>query len=189
MSLRANSGFSTTFTRSSTSILYEAGVTYDKVVKAVTSGVIALLLVLSLLISYLAYMYGDQLSLILTILLITDCSIIMVPYLFAPRAFSITSKGILIKRLIGGILIPFDDVLSVRRVKVGLGARLFGSGGLYGYYGLFYVSGLGRVWMYATDKDKLLLIKTRKGKNYIVSPSDPAMFMERLKVMNVNVEG
>ncbi len=96
------------------------------------------------------------------------------PYLFAPRRFVIDSYGIEINRLIGTLRIPWNSVIEVKRY--GRISRtkdircIFGSSGLYGYFGLFWVKGLGWVNAYLTSLDDCVLIVAER-KKYLLSPS------------------
>ena len=100
--------------------------------------------------------------------------------LWAPRGFFIHGHTIIIRRMIGNKLI---------RVKGGLdylgplpkGIRLFGSGGFFGYFGLFKLKGLGRVWVYATRRVHLILVNDVSGKKFIISPDDVGKFMQVFK--------
>jgi len=171
--------------------LYEFKAPYDRLVKAITSALIAGLLALIAGFSYLALSEREIAGFIaLAIVIVITIPTLIIPYLYSPRAFGITVKGILVKRPLKSFLIPYEDIISVRRVSwTWKGIRLFASGGLYGYFGLFQISGLGRAWMYVTNRDKMLLIETKRGVKYIISPSDPQLFMEKLKSMGVTVEG
>jgi hypothetical protein len=59
-------------------------------------------------------------------------------------------------------------------------ARLGGSGGLYGYFGLFHIAGIGKTWMYVTNKDRVVYIQTKE-KQYAISPDNPDDFLLSLK--------
>lgn len=131
---------------SSIPALYEFKAPFDNLVKAVTSALVVGLITLASWISYLALNEGGWEGLVvLTIVLAVIIPIIVVPYLFSPRAFSITVNSILVKRPLRSFLIPYDDIVSVKRVAwTWRGIRLCASGGLYGYFGLFQIAGLGR---------------------------------------------
>lgn len=164
---------------------YKFGAPYDCVVKAVTGTVIVGLLALFAWISCLALSEGGLIGFTVLLSLITlYFLIVFLPYLFSPRGFILTTNGILIKRHLRSILIPYDEISDVRRVSWTWRAiRLGASGGLYGFFGLFRVKGLGRAWMYVTDRSKMIFIETKQGKKYIISPSDPQTFLERLKYL------
>jgi hypothetical protein len=55
--------------------------------------------------------------------------------------------------------------------------RTFGVGGLFGYYGWFYKKGAFRLW--ATRSDRLVEI-VAAGRRVVVSPDEPARFVEGL---------
>ncbi len=54
--------------------------------------------------------------------------------------------------------------------------RLWGSGGLFGYYGLFRTSTLGKCTWYATDRKKLVVLIAER-KTTIYSPDDIEGFL------------
>jgi len=108
-------------------------------------------------------------------------SILIIPYLFSRRGFSVTDNCIIIKRVIGDIKIPLKEIVEVKQLptitKIRL--RLLGSGGLYGYFGYFYIPDLGLVKMYATRLHDLLLVRCRDGM-YIISPEDTYSFIKEI---------
>ena len=93
----------------------------------------------------------------------------------------LTSTEVIIQRPIRNISIPYNQIIDINQLNwTWKGLRLGGSGGLYGYLGLFYLSNLGKVWMYVTNKNKMLLIKCVNSRNYIISP-DEADFLPTVK--------
>ena len=104
-------------------------------------------------------------------------AVLVIPCLWAPQGYILTNKRILIKRLIGDLTINFIEEPE-RWAWTWWGIRLFASGGLYGYFGLFSFKGIGRVWMYATNRHNLVLIKTSQGKKILLSPKDPEEFIK-----------
>ena len=57
--------------------------------------------------------------------------------------------------------------------------RMWGSGGLFGYYGLYYTAGLGKCTWYVTDRSKCVVVVTRD-KTVVVSPDDVEKFVTSL---------
>lgn len=107
--------------------------------------------------------------------------VLVIPFLFSPRGYMLTSTEVIIRRPIRSISIAYNQIIDVNQLNwTWKGLRLGGSGGLYGYLGLFYLSNLGKVWMYVTNKNKMLLIKCINGSNYIISP-DRADFLTTVK--------
>lgn len=175
------------------SVLYEFKAPYDRLVKTITYLVIALISALFASISYIALMEvgGDIGFLIPLLLAVLYCLIVFLPYLFSPRSYALTVKGILIKRPLKSILIPYNEVVFLKKISwtsILRSVRLWGSGGLYGFVGLFSVPNLGKVWMYVTDRSRMLLIETKKGVRYVISPSNPLMFIERIRALAPGIE-
>ena len=170
--------------------LHSSKASYDNFVRAITLTVIIGLIALMGFISYLAYIEGGTRGLaVLVITVIIIASVIVIPYLYSPREFIITTRGVLVKRLLKSFLIPMEDIAVVKKFSwTRRGIRLWASGGLYGFFGLFKISGLGRVWMYVTNRRNTILIETRRGVKYIISPDDPQAFMEKLRSLGVKVE-
>jgi hypothetical protein len=66
--------------------------------------------------------------------------LIVLSYAYSPRGYAIQEGSIVVKRLIGNARISLDDVRELRAADADdfRGCiRLFGDGGLFGYYGLF----------------------------------------------------
>jgi hypothetical protein len=57
--------------------------------------------------------------------------------------------------------------------------KTFGSGGLFGWFGLFHITEIGEVWIYARRTKDLILIKA--DKNYLLAPENPKEFMKNLR--------
>jgi hypothetical protein len=90
--------------------------------------------------------------------------------LLAPRAYVIEDGGLTVRRLLGAVRV--DGPLRVEPVeaKTLMGARLLGSGGLFGYQGLYRLDGAN----YAaalTARDRAVLVRGREG-GALVSPDD-----------------
>jgi len=164
---------------------FYAAASYDDVVKKVTAAVWILLVAESLFFIYLFSVVVSQTSLATMLrVFIPSISLIvlLVPYLFKPKGFRLASKGLRIERLLNTITVPYNQILDAQRGKwTWKAVRLGGSGGLYGYLGLFHLFGIGRVWMYTTNRHKMILIETKDGKKYAVSPENPEDFVSQLQ--------
>jgi hypothetical protein len=87
-----------------------------------------------------------------------------------------------IRRLIGNVRIPIAGIREVRiatRDDLSGSMRVFGSGGLFGYYGLFRNSKLGTSNWYVTDRSHSVVLVSDSG-TAIVSPDDSAGFIASL---------
>jgi hypothetical protein len=95
-------------------------------------------------------------------------------YAFSPRSYAIFGGSVLIKRLIGDIRIPLSEIREVRAADAedlrGC-IRVFGNGGLFGYYGKFRTSKLGICDWYVTQRSKSVIIAAGT-KVFVISPDD-----------------
>ena len=108
--------------------------------------------------------------------------IFLASYAWSPTGYSVVDGDVVIKRLIGNVHIPVAGIREVRmatRDDLRGSMRVFGSGGLFGYYGLFRNSKLGESRWYVTDRSHSLVLVSDSG-TAIVSPDDSAAFIAAL---------
>jgi hypothetical protein len=104
-------------------------------------------------------------------------------YAWSPRGYTVSGGSIRVRRLIGDACIPLADIREARPSKASdlTGAvRLFGSGGFFGYYGLFHTSGLGKSTWYVTNQDRAVIV-IAGGKTALFSPDDPDGFLDAVR--------
>jgi hypothetical protein len=103
----------------------------------------------------------------------------LVPFLWSPRGYMLQKNLIIVKRIIGDL-----EIIVSKEPKfwkwTWWGGRLWASGGLYGYFGIFVFKGIGTVRMYATNRNKLVLVEDVKHTKYLVSPEYVDRFMDLL---------
>jgi hypothetical protein len=148
-------------------------ISWDNLVKGITIGVFVLLASLIIILALIS-----KNPLLTAALIAVFSAVLFVPYLWAPRGYKLHDNQVIIKRPIGDARIIIAQAAS-RWKWTWWGLRLFGSGGMYGYYGLFTFKGTGMVRMHATNKHKLVLITDVKGKKYLLSPDDPERFVQQ----------
>lgn len=150
---------------------------WDNLVKGMTVAVFVLLISLIILFSLISG------SLLLTIaLVILYGSTFFLPYLWSPRCYVVCDNVVVVRRLIGDLII--DMSRQPRLWKwTWWGLRLFGSGGLYGYYGFFTFKGTGRVRMHATNRHNLVLIEDARGRKHLISPDRPKEFIKQRQAL------
>src|SRR5437763_1274408 len=76
-------------------------------------------------------------------------------YAWSPAGYAVSDGALVIRRLLGNISIPLAAIRAARAATADdfRGCiRLFGSGGLFGYYGLFRSAALGKSKWYMTDR-------------------------------------
>ena len=116
-------------------------------------------------------------------------------YAHSPRGYAIVDRSIVVKRLIGNVRIPLDAIREVRsatRDDFRAALRLWGSGGLFGYYGVFQTACLGKSTWYITNQNRSVVVVTGS-KTTLFSPDDVAGFItaihEAVPVPQAHVAG
>jgi len=143
---------------------------YDRATKIISA------LVCLFLLAVIAYTRSPVFSLIALLL-------ILVSYVYSPRGYTITDRSILVRRLAGQARIALDDIREVRRATPDdfrAAIRLWGSGGLFGYYGLFSSAKLGKSTWYVTHKNNRVLVITGS-KTALFSPDDVDGFLNAIR--------
>jgi hypothetical protein len=93
-------------------------------------------------------------------------------------SISVKDESIYINQLKGNIVIPIKDIKEIRRctkLDTENSVRKFGSGGFWGYIGIFENTQLGKYQMYVTNYSNTILIKTDKGI-FVISCNKPDDF-------------
>lgn len=103
--------------------------------------------------------------------------IILLSYGYAPRGYRLTDgRMYVVRRWFGGKTYRLDSA-ELMPAWFGLGGfRLLGSGGAFGWYGLFWRKGTGRYRAYVTDRSRLVACTGPDGL-IVITPRDPALFV------------
>lgn len=159
--------------------MYKFSAPYGKLTKYISVFTILFLIGLALFFFFM----GKQISYLSTFLFVLLSAIlIFLSYAFSPLGYTVDHKEIVIQRIIKSIIIPLSTVKGVKfDPKAGglRAVRLFGSGGLFGYYGKFRSAELGVHDRYVTDCKKSVVIYANK--TYVISPDKPEVFVELVK--------
>ncbi|MCD6447529.1 MAG: PH domain-containing protein [Thermoplasmata archaeon] len=152
---------------------------YDKLAKGMTIFIIIFTLSLMILITYMAILL-ENLPIVAIVIDALLIAIIIIPYFYAPKSYEIAENGVIIRRVANDIVIPYEKIKNFYVTDIGLKVvRLWASGGLYGYFGLFRVPKIGRVWAYLKRRRNVVLIEA--DKKYAVAPENVEIFIEELK--------
>jgi hypothetical protein len=111
--------------------------------------------------------------------------IIVVSYAYSPRGYVVADRSILVQRLAGQARIALDDVREVRPAAPDdfrRSIRLWASGGLFGYYGLFRTAKLGKSTWYVTNRKNSVVVITG-AKTALFSPDDVDGFLNAIRAM------
>jgi len=107
--------------------------------------------------------------------------ILAVSYALSPQGYAVADGFLVVRRVAGNIRIPFSDIRAVRAADSGEltgSIRLWGSGGLFGCYGLYRTPGIGLCRWYVTDRSRPVIVSA--SKTYVVSPLDTDAFIAAL---------
>ncbi len=143
---------------------------YDRVTK-ILSAVVCL--------GFLGVIAATQNFVVTTLVL----AVTLLCFAYSPRGYVIEGRSILVRRLAGQARIPLDDVREIRQSTPDDSSgciRLWGSGGFFGYYGLFRSAKLGKFTGYVTNRSKSVVIVTGL-KTVLVSPDDVDGFLAALR--------
>ena len=114
-------------------------------------------------------------------------AILLASWAWSPLGYAISDEGIVIRRPVGHILIRTKSIQGIRAAtgKDFDGCiRLFASGGLFGYFGIFRTSSLGKSHWYMTNRDNAVVIFTNSG-TALVSPDDVDGFLTTVRASGV----
>jgi len=107
--------------------------------------------------------------------------IYFITYFFRPINYQILADKLVIHRTISDIKIERTEIKSVELLEkemLNSTIRVFGVGGLFGYYGKFTNAKMGMMTWYATRRDKAVMVITITSKKIIITPDEPAKFVE-----------
>ncbi len=109
---------------------------------------------------------------------VVPLAIALLAYGFAPESYEVSAEGTLRVRRhwFGGRGFRIASAQTTSAVFGLGGIRLAGSGGAFGWYGLFWRQGTGRYRAYVTDRSRLVACDGPDGL-IVVSPADPAAFL------------
>ena len=110
-------------------------------------------------------------------------SIYVLTFVFSPINYEVLNECVIIHRPISNVTIYRNQIMSatiITKKEIGWVLRVFGVGGLFGYYGKFTNFKMGSMMWYTTRRDNLVLIKTSNGKKIIISPDEPEKFVADL---------
>ncbi len=107
--------------------------------------------------------------------------IVLIAWLYSTQGYSVRDGALVIHRPWKPVTIPLSEIRSVQLVSpqdTFSGLRVFGVGGLFGYYGTFFLPGLGgMVRLYLRNRENPILIETTGGR-LLVSPDSSGLVWE-----------
>lgn len=145
-------------------------VSFDATAKVITTAVAVMFLVLALATGSLVVVGVFALCFLLA-------------WAWSPTGYSVADGLLIVHRPAGNVRIP---IAGIREVRIAMAdelrgsIRIFGSGGMFGYYGSFRSPKLGRSTWYVTNRAHAVLVAGDVGK-LLFSPNDVDGFLAWLR--------
>ena len=145
-------------------------VSWSKFVKTITVLVTLLLLVAAVSVVWGLQQSTDSVGFAVLIL------IVAVPFCFilqTPVRIQIVGQQLILKKIIGKVTINISDIREIGIfVPDRIELRLFGSGGLYGYIGIFRNSEIGNYRSYVGNYSQSFYVVLNNNRKYVFSCRD-----------------
>ncbi len=106
-------------------------------------------------------------------------ALLVAAYAWSPTGYSISNGDLVVARLIGDVRIPLYKIRAAKAATeddIRGCIRLFGSGGLFGYYGIFRTDRLGKCKWYVTNKSHAVVVAGEFG-TAVLSPDNVEGFL------------
>lgn len=161
-------------------ILAEFSAPWSRTLRVTTAGTAALLLAIALGGSLI----GPRPLLVWRFVVVILPALILLAALpFAVMGYVLTEEVIEVRRLGWRTRLPLDGLIEVTGEPEGLrgAVRLLGNGGLFAFNGWFWSRRLGRFRAYATDPERVVLLRYRDGRKVVVTPGDVQHFIVRVR--------
>lgn len=150
----------------------------SKIITLIVSLLFALIVAFQLV---LFVQNGEYSSLLVSGILLIIYSI---TYCYRPVNYQIKNNNIVVHRYASNIIFSRHQIRNIEIVppqKLRNATRIFGVGGLYGYFGQFINRDLGYMTWYATQRDnEAVLIELNDHKKIIITPDKPEQFVSEL---------
>ena len=162
----------------------EYTITPSGLVRGLTWFIIILFISMTTLIPGSIYYFEKEIFvalLVFILLIIIYPSVLAGSWAYSPQKYITTEHDIKIIRPVSPITIKIAELTEVEEkdINVFKTIRVLGNGGLFAFTGTFYNKADGKFWMYAKNKNYVML--HTKDKKYVLSPDDKEQFMIELR--------
>ena len=141
-------------------------------------GMLVFLIALMVFVPGLEYMSDLETLLFYPLFSIVFIIIAFTLYKAYSLKIQITESHVKISGIFRSSKISISDIEEVERTPIPFGFRIFGASFLGGAY---YLPGIGKATVAMTNFSDGVLIKTKEGGNFVVTPRDPEDFVESLE--------
>lgn len=108
--------------------------------------------------------------------------VILITFLLHPKSYTINNSYIEINKPLYTKKIAISEIYDIKEIdyeNLAIRSRLFASGGVWGYFGLFSSSKFGRINLETTNFNNLIFIINKNKKITILSPDNSTEFLEK----------
>lgn len=165
-------------------------VSYDKTTKTITALVIVL--ILAVLVSMWISLKAAGTWLPLLFMAVVSFLSLIMPYGFSVKKYRVDQEALTIFRPFGNKQFPLTTIVSAAIIDPKLlrwSWRIWGSGGLFGWYGTFGNRHFGTMTWYRTRRDRAVLLTTVKNKKLVLGPDDAEGFIKAYEQYGGNMTG
>jgi len=141
-------------------------------------GILIFLVIMFIGMPFVAPMTFLEKIIFITIYFIVFLVIIFTLYRAYRLIFIISKDRFVIGGLLKKHIIMFSDIKEVKKTPIPLGFRLFGASLLGGRY---YFPGVGNASVAMSNFDDGVLVTTKDGYNFLITPMEPLRFIDILK--------
>jgi hypothetical protein len=110
-------------------------------------------------------------------------------YILHPTKYILTDVYLGIKKPFYTTKIALNSIENLKQIDyedLAIRSRLFASGGIWGYFGIYNSSNFGRIYLNVSNFNSLVLIVTKSKKIIVVSPENPSDFVNKIKLNLTN---
>lgn len=152
-------------------------------VRISTYSLILSLLIIIMMTGVLVYDYRKDTPIWLMCILGAFILLMIVSALFyAPISIEVNSKMLVVHRILRNRRIPLTEIASIAPCSPTMGAkRICGSGGWFGYWGLFSEKDLGKYFAYYGKASDCFLVTLKNGTKYMLGCDDPQSMISCVK--------
>ena len=156
---------------------------WDRRLRIATRAVVAFLCVEFIGITVVLFLTNTQRTALAvgTMFCVMNALIIAFTSSYAPRGFLVDETGVTVVRKISPVHIERNAIRRVTHIEADRfmkSTRVWGNGGLFGYYGSFRNKALGNFKMFATNRGNGILIEG--DTTYVITPERPDEFVDVL---------
>lgn len=161
--------------------LYHFDAPYDSLARFLSMFIPAVLIIGTFVIFHIAQ---EEMNIPIKLLFIGFIVvIIIIPYLFSPRGYTIDNLNLIVHFFLWHIRIPYSDIENISfdpDLSLSLHRRLVGSSGYFGYWGIYNLPNIGKVSVWTNTRKSVVFIYRKNKRPLIVGPNNIENFTAEL---------